>query len=142
MSAHPYPEYGPMSMRTFAENASAVLRDVREENRTVLITVRGELAAVIKPVTPEMVYSATPTPDVVSSRFMARDNPSAVVKAVRSGETRVLTFHNRPFASMVPPGEWAGYDELFNEGPVRESTVDLSSDEMEAIAEMRRETEA
>lgn len=98
-----------MSIRTFERNASAVLAEVRNQGRTVLLTLHGELAAVIRPAEPTELYTTGAAAAMVSVREMS-DNPSAVVREVRQGTPQCLSFHNKPFAVVVTPEDWDGYE--------------------------------
>jgi antitoxin (DNA-binding transcriptional repressor) of toxin-antitoxin stability system len=110
--------YGPITATYLARHASAVLREVRLADKTFPVAIRGEVVAVIRPIRPGHSAQSSDHGSEVSTRQLARSGPSPTITAAQAGHTTVLTYHNRPFATVIPPSAWTELTDLFADAPV------------------------
>lgn len=111
---------GPVTVTQFASNAAEILREVRIDGRTVPISSRGEVVAVIRPTTHKAAALEIDLDDpdaTVPAREIERIGPSGLVKAAWGGTVRGLTFQNKLFALVRPASASDWLDEVLAEAP-------------------------
>ncbi len=111
---------GPVTLTQFANKAAEILREVRVNGRTVPISSRGEVVAVIRPTTHKAAALEIDLDDpdmTVSAREIEQFGPSDVVKTAWNGSVRALTFQNKPFALVGPATASEWLDEVLADAP-------------------------
>jgi hypothetical protein len=112
--------YESVSATVLARRTGEVLGVVRRERRPVLVSVRGQVVAVIEPSTHREIAQEFDLDDealLVSHRFLEQHGPRVVLDAVMGGEVRVQTFQNEPYAVWKSVEGWSGFDDLFADVP-------------------------
>jgi antitoxin (DNA-binding transcriptional repressor) of toxin-antitoxin stability system len=105
---------GPVTVSLLARHTSAVLRSVRDEERTIPISRRGAVVAVLRPLSARdrfLTFGDTELPEI-SARELGRDNTAGFVARAAAGEQLLVTYRNRTIALLSPLSAWKAFNEF------------------------------